>query len=326
MINENVQTAEAIRFLSFEEAAAQVRAEVERLLTTSPKAIREYTSHLAQSWGKLIRTYALLACAEDTEGQIHPNAVKFASAIEILHLATLVHDDVIDNADMRRGLITLQKKFGKRSAVICGDYLLCLALRQASAVPSKAEYMELDIPDYMSRICMGELNQHKNNRNVYLSEYGYLKIIAGKTAALFELALYAGALVCKDAAGELKRYMRLGHFLGMIFQLTDDCIDFEAPKQVAKKPVQSDFEQGVITLPLIHAFDQRGELRSRAEAEPVSRAELNQAVGETGGLTFTRMVSKRYYEKALRILETLDASVQKKERLKELLSKACYGL
>lgn len=326
MISENVQTIDSPAFLTYEEAVEGVKGEMERLLTTSPKVVRDYTRHLALSWGKLIRAYALLACAESREGLIHPNAVKFASAIELLHLATLVHDDVIDNSNMRRGMVTLQKKFGKRSAVICGDYLFCMAMRQAAAVQNKRDYIDLDMPDYMSRICLGELSQNQNNRNVYLSEYHYLKIIAGKTAALFEASYYAGAVVCKDAEEELKHYARLGHLVGMIFQLTDDCIDFEAPEQLAKKPVQSDFEQGVITLPLIYAFEQRTDLREKAKTEQLSRDEINQAVAETGGLNFTRLVSKRYYEKALKIIQELNASETKKERLKFILDKAYRGL
>lgn len=324
MIDKNIR--ETVQFLSYEEAAEQVRAEIERLLTTSPRPVREYTSHLAQSWGKMIRAHSLLSCAEDTEGRIHSNAVKFASAIEILHLATLVHDDIIDSAVTRRGFATLQHKFGKRNAVICGDYLLCLALQQAGSVPDKTDYLEMKFPEYMNRICFGELMQNQNNGNLNLSTYRYLKIIAGKTAALFELSAYAGAVVCKDACEEIRHYMRLGHYMGMIFQLTDDCIDFESPESLAKKPVQSDFEQGVITLPLIHAFKHQGHLRQQAADNRISRSNINQAVWETGGLSFTRTMARRYYNKAVALLDTFNATSEKKERLIKIFDKACKGL
>ncbi len=326
MINGNVQAIDVTEMIPFGEALEQVRREVERLLTAAPKTVRQYTQHLALSWGKLIRANALLVCAENGEGFVHPNAIKFASAVEILHLATLVHDDVIDNSNIRRGKETLQKKFGKQPAVICGDYLFCLALREGSSVPNRKDYIDFDLTDYMSRICLGELSQNQNYRNLNLSEYQYLKIISGKTAALFEASFYAGAVVCDEARQELKRYSRLGHLVGMIFQLTDDCIDFEAPEKLAKKPVQSDFEQGVITLPLIYTFQKRSDLRGKAASEEISRAEINQAVEESGGLNFTRLVSKRYYNKALRIVDTLNASELKKEQLKVILAKAYRGL
>jgi heptaprenyl diphosphate synthase len=127
----------------------------------------------------------VITCAMDIDGQIGEKAVKVGAAVEIMHLATLVHDDVIDNADVRRGEPTLQKKYGKRTAVICGDYLVCMAMKLAASASDQTDvedYMKLDIPDYMGKVCLGELNQHINNGNVDLSVRRYLKIISGKTA------------------------------------------------------------------------------------------------------------------------------------------------
>ncbi|MBE6831756.1 polyprenyl synthetase family protein [Clostridium sp. KNHs216] len=326
MINEHTAENAAVEFLTFDDAAEQVKQEVGRLLSASPKPIRNYTQHLTLSWGKFLRSRALLACAENREGLLHPNAVKLASAIEVLHLATLVHDDVIDNADLRRGFVTLQKKYGKRTAVICGDYLFCLALEQAASIPNKRDYLDFNIPDYMTRICLGELRQNQNNYNLDLSVASYLRIISGKTAALFEASFYAGAILCEEEKDAVEKYMRLGHLIGMIFQLTDDCIDFEAPRQLAKKPVQSDYEQGVITLPLIYAFQTRAAFKEKARAEKISREEINAAVEETGGLSYTKTVSKKYYDKAFKMIRELGASENKKERLQSILDKAYRGL
>ncbi len=322
MINEIVTKKDNIQFVMFDEAFRLVQDEIDRALTNAPLIIRKYTEHLKLSRGKFIRTIALLSCAENKDAFIHPNAVKFAAAIEILHLATLVHDDVIDNAELRRGAPTLQKKFGKKTAVICGDYLLCTALKMASSISDKEEYLELSIPDYMGRVCLGELNQHINNDNLDLSAYEYFKIISGKTAALFEASFYAGALTAKGRKADLNRYKRLGWMMGMIFQLADDCIDFEKDEETAKKPVQSDYEQGVITLPLIHALGKLREFKEKAKDGGISRIELNDAVQKTGGLIFTRMISKRYYNKSLRLIEELDAPERKKNRLRAILDKA----
>ncbi len=326
MTNENALENVAVDFITFDHATGLVKQEVDRKLSASPKTVRDYMQHLTLSWGKFIRAVSLLVCAQNKDGLIHPDAVKFASAIEILHLATLVHDDVIDNAKLRRGIITLQKKYGRRSAVICGDYLFCLAIQQASSVSDRKDYINFEMPDYMSRICLGELKQNQNNHNLDLSVFNYLKIISGKTAALFEASFYAGAILCKEAKDEINKYVRLGHYIGMIFQLTDDCIDFEAPQQLAKKPVQSDYEQGVITLPLIYAFQQQGSFKEKARTDDVSRSEINAAVSETGGLNYTRLVSKKYYNKAFGIIRSLNAADEKKEALKAILDKAYNGL
>ena len=191
------------RKYNYDNAFEQVKYEVDRLLSASPPVIRSYTKHLALSMGKFIRAASVITCALDDEGQIGGRAVKAAAAIEIVHLATLVHDDVIDNADLRRGEPTLQKKYGKRTAVICGDYLVCMAMKLASAAsdqPDPEEYMKLEIPDYMGRVCLGELNQHINNGNIDLTVHQYLKIISGKTASLFEASFFTGAALAEKGS------------------------------------------------------------------------------------------------------------------------------
>lgn len=311
--------------LTYEEALEQIKSEVDSLLSASPLIIRSYTKHLSLSVGKFIRAAAVSACAMDSEGLISMKAVKLAAAIEILHLATLVHDDVIDNADLRRGEVTLQKKFGQKTAVICGDYLVCMAMKLTASATEQTdleERMNLQMPDYMGRICLGELNQHINNGNIDLSVHQYLRIISGKTAALFEASFFAGAVLSEKNPDIVKKYSRLGRNIGMIFQLTDDCMDFEETEKTAQKPVQSDYEQNVITLPLIYAFKRIKELKEKAKETKLTRDEINNAVKNAGGLNFTRLVAKRYYDKSLLLMKELGASDEKKDRLQIILDKS----
>jgi len=312
----------SISYLTFEEAFELVKEEVNRALSASPHVVRTYTQHLTGAQGKFIRAASLLTCAMNKDELVHSNAVKLASSIEILHLATLVHDDVIDEADIRRGIPTLQKKYGRRTAVICGDYLLCKALQLASSVPNKQDYLELNMPDYMTRVCTGELYQHINNANFGLTVYQYLKIISGKTAALFEASFFAGAFLSGCDPKDIKQYKKMGRCLGMIFQLIDDCMDFEATESVAQKPVQSDFEKSVITLPIIHAFRKITGLREKAQASQVSQEELNTAVCRCEGIDFTRTIARKYYNKYVAILDKLELSPEKKDRLRAILDKA----
>ena len=185
--------------LGFSEAFDAVQDEIKKKLLSSPPVIRTLTKHLAKTRGKYIRAYSLLTSATREDGTVHPDAVKLAAAIETLHLATLVHDVVIDDAKTRRGAETIQIKFGKRPAVICGDYLFCLALQFASEVSSESQKNEGDVksllPDYMMRICLGELRQNMNNRNLELTTAQYYQIISGKTAALFEASFFGGFTV-----------------------------------------------------------------------------------------------------------------------------------
>ena len=310
---------------NYEIALNQVRLEVDKMLSASPLIIRSYTKHLMSSMGKFIRAASVITCAQDRDGQINEKAVKLAAAIETLHLATLVHDDVIDNADLRRGEMTLQKKYGKRTAVICGDYLLCMALKLAASALEKSdseEYMDQVIPDYMSRVCLGELSQHINNGNIDLTLHQYFKIISGKTAALFEASFFTGSSLVEKDQQVIKRYAKLGRYIGMIFQLTDDCMDFEETEEAAQKPVQSDYEQNVITLPLIYAFKIMVDFKKKAKNQRLSRAEINEAVQKTGGVNYTRLIAERYYRKALRLISELDVAQEKADRMKLILDKS----
>ena len=248
--------------------------------------------------------------------------MKFAAAIELLHLATLVHDDVIDDAGLRRGVITLQKKFGKRTAVICGDYLLCMALELAASISDKEDYLALNMPDYMSRVCLGELNQHINNGYLDLTLLQYFKIISGKTAALFEASFFGGAILSEKSEAALIKYRKLGRYIGMIFQMTDDCMDFETTESIAKKPVQSDYEQGVITLPLIYALKKLEDFKEKLKSGKASRQDINAAVNNAGGLDYTRMLVRKYYKKSMSLINEMVLTGSKKEKLIAILNKA----
>lgn len=313
-------------YLTFDSAFSLMKGEVDKALLASPYIIRRHIKHLMTSRGKYIRAKALLCCAQNRDGLISENAVKMAAAVEILHLATLVHDDVIDDAGIRRGRATLQKKYGKKTAVICGDYLLCVALKLAAAVTGKENYLDFDMPDYMMRVCFGELSQHINNGNLDLSVYQYLKIISGKTAALFEASFYAGAILSGCHKHEAVEYRRFGRYFGMIYQLIDDCMDFEATENTAKKTVQSDFEQNVITLPLIYAFRNLPDFKEKAKKNDVSRAEINGVVINTGGLIYTRKIAKKYFDKSIKILDNLDIPENKKDGLVSILGKVFPSL
>ncbi len=324
-LENNDEVANTDSFTLFA-AFEKTKGTVDKVLLNAPFIIKNYTQHLAKSSGKFIRAWALLICAMDNEDKISQNAVTLASAIEILHLATLVHDDVMDDASLRRGVITLQKKYGKKTAVICGDYLLAAALKLASSIENKDELFKFNMPSYVEQICMGELRQHINNGNVDISFYRYLSIISGKTAALFEAAFYGGALQVEKDKEILSNYSKLGKYLGMIFQLMDDCIDFEIDESIAKKNVQSDYEQGVITLPLIYAFYKDKDLKNKAKNGLLDRNELNKFVHKTGGLDFTKMISKKYYNKFTKTMSLIDMSEEKKYHLELVLNKAFYGL
>jgi heptaprenyl diphosphate synthase len=318
----DVNLTESFNYIDFDSALSRSREEVDRALFSSPALVRGYVKHLTGTKGKFIRAVSLLTCAMNNEGLVNHDAVVFAAAVELLHLATLVHDDVIDDADIRRGVPTLQKMFGKRTAVICGDYLLSVSLKLAASVRSRKDYLDIDVPDYVSRVCTGELSQHINNGNFDLSVYQYLKIIAGKTAALFEASFFAGAVLSGCESAEYKLYKKMGRSLGMLFQLIDDCMDFEADESIAKKPVQSDFGKDVVTLPIIKALQADASLKDKAAQHELSAEELNDAVKKFDGLGFTRLMAKKYHNRYIKTMDRLSLTEEKKVRLTEIVDNA----
>ncbi|QIK85479.1 polyprenyl synthetase family protein [Erysipelothrix sp. HDW6B] len=306
----------------FEEYLEYVKREVGVTISTSPLIVRKYIEHLLKSEGKYIRAAAVLAAAQNKDGTIHHDAVIFAASIELLHLATLVHDDVMDDADTRRGVTTLHKKYGRKTAVICGDYLMAASMSLANKTEKKETYLGYSLPTYMEAIALGELNQHINNGNYKLKVKDYLSIIDGKTAKLFEAAMYSGVATSDDVREQQESYQTIGHAIGMIFQLLDDVMDFDENESVAKKPVQSDFEQGVITLPLIHAFSIYPEALIKAEQHALTRNEVNQYVRNSKGVAITIAKAETYYATAKTAIENLDIIDTKREELMRILNLA----
>lgn len=296
----------------------KVNHEVDTLLSTSPLVIRKYTKHLSKAKGKGIRALSVLVSAMGENNEIHDDAIYFASAIEILHLATLVHDDVMDDADSRRGIPTLHSLYGRKTAVICGDYLLALAMNHLNKIEDKSKYIEFDFSEILLDIAVGELSQHINNGNLDLSIKEYLDIIKGKTARLFEASFYAGAITMTQDQNSIDTYKKIGELIGMMFQINDDCIDFELDQDKALKPVQSDFEQGVMTLPLLYAFENEPE----AKDKKLNRSLINELVSKFDGVGFAKRKSQDYYEEAITLLNTLDLSELKYKSLKEVIDKA----
>ena len=314
------------RNLDFDRAFELVRKECADIIGRAPGLIRGYTSYLTAAQGKMMRAAATLACSMDEEGNIPMDAVIFASAVETLHLATLIHDDIMDDADVRRGLVTLQKKSGKRTAVICGDYLLAAAMRQLSRATENDRYKSFDFSRYVERVALGELRQNINNKNYKLDVFRYLAIIDGKTAALFEGAYHAGALAGDESSERIALLRKLGRYTGIIFQLTDDCIDYEVSENKAGKPVQADFENGVITMPFIHAAAQDPSLAQAAQEGKLSKTQVFEAVSKFGGVSFTHNMAGSYYDKCLGIIDKLALTGKRKEILTGLLERAYKGL
>lgn len=316
-------------YVSVEEAISESDLVLEKRLRRAPAIIRPYSSYLTASRGKGIRARAMVLAAMEEDNLVRGDAAVFAAAIELLHLATLVHDDVMDDAEYRRGAETLSKRSGTRVAVITGDYLLADVLVMMADAAEAGDLDELAKPAfltrYMSRIAMGELRQTLLNGNYKITISDYLRIIAGKTAALFELSFLAGAILSANEERERNLYRKIGRYIGMIFQLTDDCLDYEGNLGDAGKNVQSDFEQRVVTLPLIYAMQENPDLQADILSDVADSEQVNTQVKESESLERTWRLAMKYKKKAAAAIDSLGCHSYKKDSLTEVLRMACRG-
>lgn len=313
-------------YVSVEEALHRSGRILEARLKHAPSVIRPYSAYLTNARGKGIRAHSLILSAMTDDAMVNPHAADFAAAIELLHLATLVHDDIMDEAEYRRGMKTLAKKAGARVAVITGDYLLADVLVMMAEVAEEGDYQELSKPTlltkYMKKIAIGELLQTYFNGNYKMVTTDYLRIISGKTAALFELSFFVGSLLMTKDTREQALYRKIGRYIGMIFQLTDDCLDYESSLDEAGKNVEADFEQNVVTLPLIYAMDEDPSLRAAIETGQIDARLVAERVRRSKSLERTRRLAKKYYRKTEQALAKLDCSSEKRMALSGVLQQA----
>jgi octaprenyl-diphosphate synthase len=203
-------------------------------------------AHLAASGGKRVRALCvLLACA--CYGPVTPAARELAAVAEMVHAATLLHDDVIDDGDERRGLPTSRRVFGNAVSVLAGDLLLTHALdRTARAAPSALP----DLLVTLRRLVDGEIIQLRGRTEIDLSEATYQRIVSGKTASLFGWAARAGGQLGGAPAAHLDGLVSFGEHLGVAFQLVDDTLDYDGDARLTGKTLLADLNEGKVTLPL----------------------------------------------------------------------------
>jgi octaprenyl-diphosphate synthase len=242
--------------------------------------IPEVANHLISSGGKRLRPMLTLATAglSAYEGDGH---VKLAAAVEFMHTATLLHDDVVDESDMRRGKIAARIKWGNEASVLVGDFLLGQAFRMMVEVGS---LRALDILSAAATvIAEGEVMQLAAAKNTETTEDEYLAVIRGKTAELFAAACEVGPVIAGRPKAEQAACRSYGMNLGIAFQLIDDALDYGGKAATLGKNVGDDFREGKITLPVVLSF-RRGTDEERAfwkrvlERSEIEDADLEQAI------------------------------------------------
>jgi len=276
------------------------------------QVITEIGEYLRAGGGKRLRP-ALLLLAAKLFGYQGTGAVKLASVVEIIHTATLVHDDIIDEADTRRGRPAANTKWGNSKCVLAGDWLYMQAFRLAI---EERNFRILDVlVDLTQQMVEGELLQiEKLGQFISLQEY--LDLIYRKTACLFSVCMRTGAILGGATAEQEQRIGEYGRDLGMAFQIVDDVLDLTASESVLGKPVASDLREGKATMAVIHALErcseaERGQietvLRSRA-FNGVTHADILAILTRYGSVEFALAEAARYAESARQAICTFPDS------------------
>jgi octaprenyl-diphosphate synthase len=257
-LHAEVRTAAAPPASPLDNLVALLRvdlAEVEKLLAeraASPVAtIPDLSSYLISAGGKRLRPILTLASARAVGGRGSDAAVRLAAAVEFIHTATLLHDDVVDDSDLRRGKAAAKNLWGASASILVGDFLF------ARSFTLMVETRDLRILDILSRascvIAEGEVRQLAALGRADLAIPEYMAIVEAKTAALFEAAARAGALTGCNDEGVANSMGEYGRRLGRAFQLIDDLLDYGGLTSVIGKSVGDDFREGKLTLPVIYA-------------------------------------------------------------------------
>jgi len=288
---------------------ALVEAEYQRQAASNVEVINFLGDYLRASGGKRIRPALLIlsSCAAGGRGD-NDSVIRLATVMEMLHTATLVHDDIIDNADLRRNRISVNARFGNQAAVLMGDWLYM------SAFETALKQRSLEILDILTRLTRkmteGELIQMTMIANLDISEDQYFDILKRKTAYLFSGCCEIGAILA-GASSERQAALRdFGMNLGIAFQLADDTLDFTSEQEVMGKAAGADLLEGKMTLPLIRLIQTDRSIRGTLETVMATgsypddtRSDINRRLVDQGILRDTGRVALDYAERARKCLD-----------------------
>lgn len=295
---------------------------IEKKIRIRNKDVEATLYDLLHSGGKLLRpAYAILFSRfGNSSKQNHKKIIYTAASVEILHMATLIHDDVIDESPTRRGTQTVQAKYGKDIAVYTGDFLFTVYFDLLADMGESQNTLKLNA-FAMKRILLGELDQMHLCYNTNVTVRQYLRRVNGKTAQLFSLSCFEGAKHGKADLAVIAASQHIGRHIGIAFQILDDILDYTVDSETMKKPVLEDVKQGVYSLPLILAmhhhqaefepFLQKKEQMSATDVEAVLAL-----IKKYQGVEQAQDLAERYTNKALKGIERLPDRAEKEILLK----------
>ena len=280
-------------------------------LSSRVPLVEKIAEYIVSSGGKRLRPLLVIMTAKALNAS-SSDSTKLATVIEFLHTATLLHDDVVDTSDMRRGKPTANEKWGNAPSVLVGDFLYSRSFQMM------VELQNLKVMDILSNstcvIAEGEVLQLVNCKNPDTTEEQYMDVIKGKTAMLFEASTHSAAVLCNATPEQEEALKNYGHHLGMAFQLVDDVLDYEGDAETMGKNVGDDLAEGKPTLPLIHAMRVGTEEQAKLIRQVIRKGGLDNIdtimniVKSCGSLEYTKQIAREHVKIAQDCLNLLSDS------------------
>ncbi len=300
--------------MSVKQIAQLVADDLERVeeaiathLISDVNFISDVGHYVLSSGGKRIRPVLLILCAR-LGNYVGERVYDLCTVIEFLHTATLLHDDVIDHAHLRRGNPTVNRRWGNEISILIGDYLYATAMELA--LSDKDHLVMETVAKVTKAMATGQIIETLKQRDLTIREADYYRIIALKTASLFEASCTIGALAAGISPLQRAKMAAYGHHLGLAFQMADDTLDFVAPEAKLGKPVNNDLKEGKITLPIIAAM----QLANPAEVEAIS-AYVHNADASDGDLPAIVAILQKYNALQSTLSKAQEHVAQAKEQL-----------
>ena len=243
----------------------------EKVMSHENPILNEALVHMRQRLGKMMRPILVILSARMV-GRCTQEVLHAAVALEMLHTASLVHDDVVDESDRRRGQASVNARFGNKAAVLVGDYVLSMALEHA-ALTQSTQVVGL-VAQLGQTLADGELLQLYNTQSDIIDEKSYYSVIRKKTASLFAACSQIGAILAGGSDDDVERLRQVGKITGICFQLRDDIFDYDDKHDVGK-PAGNDMKEGKLTLPAIHAVLRGGDPEMKTLALKIRRQQAS---------------------------------------------------
>lgn len=314
----------AQKWLLIENELAQVEERLRQVFDLAGPEINSVGAYIFNGRGKRVRPALFLIAAQRSAAKLEP-LLDAAVALELLHTASLLHDDVIDQASVRRNRDAVHVKWSNKVAVLCGDYLLSSALK---IIVNYQDWRLMEIVvDIVENMATGELEQAFANTSSSGLEEAYFQWIGKKSAAFFAGCCRAGSLLGGEGQDDQEAWSQFGYNLGIAFQLIDDLLDYTGKREVTGKPQYSDLSNRVITLPLIRTIsllqpdDQ--SIQSLLSNETMSGEQISKLAGivsQGEGLAYTRKAAEDYLLLAAQTINKItEISTEKRELLESVM-------